>query len=200
MRAIRRTACLLLTVLTASLQAQSPLPPGTWRLADAPAELHYPISRADLIVVSMQDALLRELSEALALGGPEFALESCHIDVVGITRRIDRHEGVRVGRTSDRLRNPANAPRLWAAPLVAAYAGYRARDVEGFAVDLGDTVGVLRPIAERPVCASCHGPLDRMSPAVRNALGRRYPRDRATGFSDGDIRGWFWVEVPKQRK
>jgi hypothetical protein len=148
----------------------------------------------------MQDALLRELSEALELGGPEFALKSCHIDVVGITRRIGRQEGVRAGRTSDRLRNFANAPKVWAAPLVTAYAGHRTRDVEGFAVDLGEKVGVLRPITERPICASCHGPLEKLSPAVRDALGTRYPRDRATGFSEGEIRGWFWVEVPKQRQ
>jgi hypothetical protein len=187
-------------LVAASPQAQSPLPAGTWRITDAPAELRSPISRADLIVVSMQDALLRELSEALELGGPEFALKSGHIDVVGITRRIGRQEGVRAGRTSDRLRNLANAPRFWAAPLVTAYAGHRTREVEGFVVDLGDKVGVLRPIAERPVCASCHGPLEKVSPAVREALGDRYPRDRATGFSEGEIRGWFWVEVPKNLK
>lgn len=50
MRAIRRTAFLSAMLVTASLQAQSPLPPGTWHMEDAPQELHYPISRADLIV------------------------------------------------------------------------------------------------------------------------------------------------------
>jgi hypothetical protein len=28
------------------------------------------------------------------------------------------------------------------------------------------------------------------------ALAARYPDDRATGFAPGDLRGWFWVEVP----
>jgi hypothetical protein len=200
MRAIRRTAFLSAMLLAASLQAQSPLPPGTWRIADAPPELQYPISRADLIVVTMQDAMLRELTEALELGGPEFAIKSCHIDVIGMTRRIGRQEGVTAGRTSDRLRSAANAPQAWAAPVVTAYAGRRTRDVEGFAVDLGDKVGVLRPIAERPMCALCHGPAEKISPAVREALGDQYPRDRATGFSEGEIRGWFWVEMPKKLK
>jgi len=199
MRTILQMAFLPAILLAASLQAQSPLPPGTWRIADAPAELRYPISHADLIVVSMQDAMLREVTEQLELGGPQFALKSCHIDVVGATRRIGREEGVTAGRTSHRLRNAANAPKPWAAPLVAAYAGRRTRDVEGFAVDLGDRVGVLRPIAERPICASCHGPAEKISPAVREALGRQYPRDLATGFSEGEVRGWFWVEVPKKR-
>ena len=200
MRAIGRTAFLSAMLLAASLQAQSPLPPGTWRIADAPPGLRYSISRADLIVVSMQDAMLRELTEALDSGGPEFAMKSCHIDVIGAIQRIGREQGVAAGRTSDRLRSPTNAPRAWAAPLVTAYADRRARDVEGFAVDLGDKVGVLRPIAERPMCASCHGPAESVRPAVREALGDQFPRDRATGFSEGEIRGWFWVEMPKTRK
>jgi hypothetical protein len=60
-------------------------------------------------------------------------------------------------------------------------------------------VGVLRPIAQRPICANCHGPADSISPAVRHLLTERYPVDRAVGFADGEIRGWFWVEMPKPR-
>jgi hypothetical protein len=198
MRRFHRLVLFGALVLASSTQAQSPLPPGTWRVADAPAELRYPISRGDLIVVSMQDALLRELTEGLRAGGPAFAIKSCHIDVIGIIQRIGRQEGVAAGRTSDRLRSPTNAPKPWAAALVTANAGRPAHDVPGFAVDLGDKVGLLRPIAHRPMCASCHGPTDTLAPAVQAELRDRYPRDQAVGFSEGEIRGWFWVEVPKR--
>ena len=177
--------------------AQSPLPPGAWRIADAPAALKDPISRADLIVASLQDALPRELTHALEQGGPEFAIQSCHIDVVGAIRRVERRPGTAAGRTSDRLRNPANAPRPWAAPLVRGNAGRPAREIDGFAVDLGNAVGVLRPIVEQPMCASCHGPAEKIAPAVAAALKQHYPDDRAIGFINREIRGWFWVEVPK---
>ena len=199
MPSMLRTASICGLLVSASLQAQSNLPPGTWRIADAPAELHEYVSRADLIVVSMQDALQRELTDALAQGGPGFAVKSCHIDVVGITRRLGRQTGLTAGRTSDRLRNLSNAPRDWAAALVQNNAGRYARDVDGYAVDLGDAVGVLRPIAHRPLCNSCHGPATRLDPVVRDALKERYPADRATGFRVGEIRGWFWVEMPKLR-
>jgi hypothetical protein len=194
---LHQAACVLCLLLASAPQAQSFLPRGTWRITDAPAELRYPISRADLIVLSMQDALLRELTTALDRGGPAFAIKACHIDVIGVTQRIGREKGIAAGRTSDRLRSPTNAPRTWAAPLVKANAGRLARDVDGFAVDLGDAVGVLRPIAQRPMCASCHGPAETMTPIVRAALMDRYPVDQAIGFTEGEIRGWFWVEVPK---
>ena len=198
MRRLLRAAWLSV-FMVAPADAQPQLPAGTWRIPDAPAGVEAIISRADLIVVSLQDALLRELTKGLEAGGPAFAVQSCHIDVVGITRRIGRQEGVTAGRTSDRLRNPANTPRPWAAALVADNAGRRARDVPGFAVDLGDKIGVLRPIAHRPMCASCHGAADSLDQAVQAQLRDRYPRDRATGFAEGEIRGWFWVEVPKSR-
>jgi len=198
MRWFHRATLLCALILAPPAYAQSPLPPGTWPAPDAPAEMRYPLSRADLIVASMQDALLRELAETTRSGGPAFAIKSCHIDVIGIIQRIGRQEGVAAGRTSDRLRSPTNAPKPWAAALVAANAGRRVRDVPGFVVDLGDKVGVLRPIAHRPICASCHGTAERLPPAVRAELRDRYPRDQAVGFTEGEIRGWFWVEMPKK--
>jgi hypothetical protein len=172
----------------------------SWAIAESPPELRLAVSRADLIIVSMHDAVLRELTEALSRGGPASAIGFCHLDATFVSQRIGKEEGVAAGRTSDRLRNPTNAPRPWAAPLVSANAGRPAKSVDGFVVDLGDRVGVLRPIAERPMCAGCHGPVDKLSPAVVRVLGDRYPIDRAVGFKDGEIRGWFWVEMPKQRR
>jgi len=47
------------------------------------------------------------------------------------------------------------------------------------------------------MCASCHGPAEKIAPAVAAALKQHYPDDRAIGFINREIRGWFWVEVPK---
>jgi len=183
----------------AAVHAQSPAHGTAWPINEAPAELRPAISRADVIVASMHDALLWELNSALEQGGPVLAIKSCHIDAARVSQRVGREEGLAAGRTSDRLRNPLNAPRPWAAPIVKANAGRRARDVPGFAVDLGDKVGVLRPIAHRARCGSCHGPSGQFSSAIRAELQARYPSDRAVGFDEGDIRGWYWVEIPKKR-
>lgn len=110
MRTIHRALCAAALLVPLTLQAQSSLPPGTWRASDAPPALRAAVSRGDLIIVSLQDALLRELTEALDTGGPGFAIRSCHLDVIGAIRRIGRYEGIAAGRTSDRLRNPTNAP------------------------------------------------------------------------------------------
>jgi hypothetical protein len=200
MRTMARFVCVTLLTIASSVQAQSGLPPGTWRIADAPPELRPPATEGDLIVISLQDTLLRELSRTLEAGGPPLAVRSCHVDVVGVIQRLGRSGDITAGRTSDRVRNPANAPKPWAASLVAANAGRQVKDVDGYVVDLGDRVGLLRPIAHRPLCASCHGRPETFAPEVQRALKERYPADRAVGFAEGEVRGWFWVELPKRQR
>jgi hypothetical protein len=192
-----RPAFVAVGLLTTTLVAQTEFK--SWPLGQAPAELQPVISRADLVIAAMQDAVLRELNDTLAQG-PAVAITSCHLDATAATQRVGRYEGIAAGRTSDRLRSPTNAPKAWAAPFVKAHAGRSARSVEGFVVDLGEKVGVLRPIAQRSQCAGCHGPAERLVPAVKAVLADLYPADRATGFKEGEIRGWFWVEMPKHRR
>jgi hypothetical protein len=189
-----RTAAIAM-MMAATLAAQPEFK--SWPLSQAPQAMRPAISRADVIVVAMQSAVLRELNDALARGSATSGSAFCHVDVAAIIQRVSRDDGIAAGRTSDRLRNPVNAPRAWAASFVAAHAGQSARTIEGYAVDLGDKVGVLRPIVEQPMCGGCHGTPERMSPGVKLLLHERYPFDRATGFRDGEIRGWFWVEMPK---
>ena len=186
---------LLLCAATMAVQTQAEFK--SWPIREAPAEWRAVLSRADLIVIGMQDSLLRQLHARLDTGGPAGAFEACHIEATDLTRRLGRYEGIAAGFTSDRLRNPTNKPKGWAAGLVAEHAGRRARDVDGFAVDLGNRIGVLRPMFEQAICTSCHGPVDRVTPAVQRLITERYPNDRAIGFAEGEIRGWFWVEMPK---
>jgi hypothetical protein len=188
-----RFASLILITSSAALCAQGP---PAWRIGDTPSTFRPVVARADLVIAAMHDAVLRELSAAFAEGGPEMAIKSAHIESALVTQRLAR-EGIAAGRTSDRLRNPTNVVPAWAAAIVKANAGRPTREVEGFSVDLGDRLGVIRPVVERGICANCHGPAERLSPAVRAVLSERYPADKAVGFAEGEIRGWFWVEMPK---
>lgn len=196
---MRRELIVALTVLAASgAGAQSGTPPWpVYPTGGAPPAWAPSIAAADLVIIEVHSALVGELHRKIEKGGPLLALGVCHAAATSLARQVGAREGVSVGLTSDRLRNPSNAPPAWAAKVIAEQAGRRAAAVEGFAVDLGDRVGVLRPLAEVEVCAACHGPAERMQPEVRSALERRYPRDRARGFTRGEIRGWFWVAVPK---
>jgi hypothetical protein len=184
--------------VAAAAQERQPLP--TYPVAQAPAAFRPAVQRADMVIITLQAALISELRRRLDVVGPAEAMNSCHLAAIPVEQRAGRYDGVAVGRTSARLRNPANAPREWASPIVQRYADNPRAKVDGFVVDLGDRVGVLRPIREQPICQSCHGPERTLGPGVRVLLARRYPLDQAVGFHEGDIRGWFWAEVPTPRR
>jgi hypothetical protein len=198
----RLVACVCAAVLSgllAGIHAQSVREWPTYPIKQAPAELRPAIQRADLVVVSIQNATSTELTSALGSGGPGDAIKVCHISATALIHRLGREEGIAAGRTSARLRTPSNAPKPWAAPIVTRYADAKASDIDGFAIDLGAKVGIMRPVAHRAICSPCHGVDDKLNAHVKEELKDRYPVDRATGFKDGDLRGWIWVEVPKQR-
>ena len=173
--------------LTAALHAGAP------RQSPFPAET----ARAEQAMNELQRALLTKLTAAMTSGGPAAAVEVCRSDARTIAEAVAKAQGLELGRTSHRLRNPANAARGWARPAVDAAAGSKAAS-EGLRVfDLGDRVGVLRPIGTAEACTRCHGAADEVHRNIGATLAAAYPQDRATGFTPGDLRGWMWAEVPK---
>ena len=190
----------LVTIAAATSHAPRPAPEFTViPIAQAPAELRPAIEIADGVFAEIRKAHLTEITRAVASGGPGGAITVCHQSSAAVIERVKREKGFDVGRTSDRLRNPTNVPKPWAAEIVRKYAGGTAASVDGFYVNLGDRVGIIRPVEEAAICAGCHGPADRLEPRVHKELKERYPADHATGFKTGEIRGWLWAEVPIQK-
>jgi len=141
----------------------------------------------------------RDLQAALAQGlaeGPVEAIAVCRLKAPEIARALS-HDGVRVGRASHRLRNPANAPPAWVAPILDAYLASPA-DRAPRLVSLPDArSGYVEPILLQPPCLTCHG--ETLAPAVATRIAELYPEDRATGFRVGELRGVFWIELPAAR-
>ncbi len=59
----------------------------------------------------------------------------------------------------------------------------------------GRVAGLL-PIQTKAECGMCHGPREEIAEEVSAKLDEFYPDDDATGFAEGDLRGWIWVEAP----
>jgi hypothetical protein len=163
--------------------------------ADASPALAPAVARADVAIKQLKDRLSRRLLEELA--DPPTAVKVCRDEAPAIAAEVAAETNAQVGRTSHRLRSQANVPRPWMRPYVAAAAGRPAAEVKPVAVDLGDRVGVLRPIPVGTPCLKCHGPVDGIDPVVREVLGHAYPLDKATGFAPGELRGFFWAEAAK---
>ncbi len=138
----------------------------------------------------------RDLQQALREGlakGPVEAIAACQLRAPEIARALSK-DGLRVGRTSHRLRNPANTGPDWVRPLLDAYAA-DASDRAPRTVDLPDgRSGYVEPILVQPLCLTCHG--ESLAPEIATRIDDLYPTDRAVGYGIGDLRGVFWAELP----
>ena len=138
-------------------------------------------------------SLLTELMTAMGANGPVKSIKVCKLMAPEVSKAVGQDSGVRIGRTSFKLRNPENRPPDWAAKFVADRVD---REID---VELADDgLGVLLPIHLKSTCLMCHGPDKQLMPDLKAAIVSNYPDDQATGFSEGELRGYFWIEVPRQ--
>jgi hypothetical protein len=138
----------------------------------------------------------QELQQALRAGlaeGPVEAIGACRQRAPEISGALS-HDGIVMGRSSHRLRNPRNAAPDWVQPVMDAYVADRAKRVPKSVPLPNDRLGYVEPILLQPLCLTCHG--DALAPEVASRIDALYPEDRAVGFAEGDLRGVFWVEFP----
>lgn len=142
-------------------------------------------------------ALKTELQNAMSTGGTVAAIEMCNLTAPDIAAATGERHALQIGRTSHRVRNPANAPDEWEAArlqefLVAVEQGVTLKTLDFAAVvetDEGAVFRYMKAIPTAGLCVACHG--QELAPEVVDTLGKLYPEDQARGFEVGDLRGAF---------
>lgn len=146
-------------------------------------------------MLKAKEALFQKLSgrlmEAMGTEGPAAAIAVCHKEAFDLAKEVGESEGLQIGRTGVRLRNPKNQPPGWARPLVEDRV-----DTPTFVRLTNGHSAALLPIKLQSQCLMCHGAKDQIAPVIQEQLAQLYPEDQATGFAEGELRGWFWIEKP----
>ncbi|MEN8007991.1 MAG: DUF3365 domain-containing protein [Candidatus Krumholzibacteriota bacterium] len=147
-------------------------------------------------------ALKSALQGAMEKEGPLGAVSVCHDEAEVISNQICDEEGLTVGRTSRRNRNPSNAPDEWEKAGLEAFdarikAGEKPQDLEMWATVAGPgggrTFRYMKAIPTAPMCLFCHG--GELAGDLDAKLTELYPGDKARGFAVGDMRGAFSVKM-----
>jgi hypothetical protein len=146
--------------------------------------------------------LKQELQAGMQDGGPVNAISVCNLSAPAIANTYSVRNGWDVGRTSLKLRNPANAPDAWERSVLESFeerkaAGENPAKIEHYEVVSQDGVRELRymkaiPTAE--LCLVCHG--ENIDTVTQARLDTLYPEDQARGYKAGDIRGAFSISQP----
>lgn len=148
------------------------------------------LSHGKSILMPFKKQLQAALKQGLA-SGPDAAIAACNMRAPEIVSELSQ-QGIVVGRSSHKLRNPDNAPKQWMQPVIKAYQAHDSSK-EPTLVPLGnDRYGYAEAIDLKPMCVMCHG--QEVGGEIKQRLTQLYPEDQALGFNPGDFRGIFWAE------
>lgn len=160
------------------------------------------VDKARAVADSLGDELMAGLAAAMERGGPSAAIHFC-ADSAQVRTLRHWQNGVYIRRVSERVRNVRDTPdtlELHGLQRLAAAssAGHLPEEVVSVirATDGTYQLQYLRPLLVQRACLACHGDPATFAPEVRALLARRYPLDRATGYTVGDLRGAVSVRVP----
>lgn len=179
------TTAVLFSIFSMSATAQPP--------EQATEEL---VTQARSMVKAFSGSLKQELQAAIQEGGITNGISVCNTVAPEIAAANSNQEWS-ISRTSLKIRNPDNAPTPWQEMQLQAMNKQPVKNgkpVEVWQVSSASGTPAFQYMSAIPMqklCLGCHGKL--MTPEVKAKLAELYPEDKATGFSEGDLRGAFVV-------
>ncbi|WP_298358103.1 DUF3365 domain-containing protein [Rhodoblastus sp.] len=157
-------------------------------------------ARAAELTAEYAKELKAAISGAMAKGGPLGALDICNRQAPKIAADLSKSSGWSIGRTSLKPRNAASAPDDYERKVME---GFAARFAKGEKPDTlvsaatvedkgGKTFRFMKAIPTGEMCLTCHGL--NVAPELKQKIAQLYPKDQATGFKLGDLRGAFTLK------
>jgi hypothetical protein len=147
-------------------------------------------------------ALMAQVTSAMQEGGPAHAVQYCSVQALPLVDSLSRAHGVRIKRTSDRVRAPHDRPDADERRALEHYLQRVDNDEDAsspVAWILGDSIAYYQPIfIVSPNCLKCHGTPGRELDAEAYAkIQQLYPQDEAMGYSEGEFRGLWSLRWAK---
>ncbi|NJD35889.1 MAG: DUF3365 domain-containing protein [Betaproteobacteria bacterium] len=152
------------------------------------------LAEARKVATTLPPKLIVALQDEIKKSGPEGAIPVCKDMAPKMAGEISQQTGWKIKRVSLKARNDARAiPDAWEKAALEDFDRRAAAGEPPAQLEKGEKIGneyrFVKALPVQPLCLSCHGPSDQLSPAIKAALGQNYPNDRATGYSEGQIRG-----------
>lgn len=164
------------------------------------------VERGREIVGETFALLSSNLRDAIQSGGVSNALPFCSVAALPLTRSMAQKHGVTVKRVTLRPRNPGNRAN---AVESAVLRSFEADLASGSASNAPQAI-VTNPVAgqvaffapiilSNDLCLQCHGePGREITSENLKVIQSHYPRDEATGFKLGQLRGAWRIDFPLQ--
>ena len=155
------------------------------------------------IAGNLVSTLKGEVKAAMEKGGVEGAITVCNVKALHLTDSVALNSSfhVSIKRTSDKLRNPENAPdqqEQLALDLFTELVN-NGDELPEFYIqkitrDKNVEYNFYKPMKMESLCLVCHGDKQTMAPNAAKILSKLYPDDRAKGYKTGDFRGLIRIK------
>ncbi|MCW5963407.1 MAG: DUF3365 domain-containing protein [Bryobacterales bacterium] len=159
--------------------------------------------QARYVTHDLSSGLQKLLGEELAKGGFAGAVKVCSERAQTVSGEFNAAVGASARRVSLRFRNPNGEPDPYEAAMLRRWQQLQGRKElpEESAEVVRERDGArhlryMKPIVIQAMCLNCHGSPEQLPPEVKAVLGARYPRDLATGYAEGNLRGAVSVRIP----
>lgn len=158
-----------------------------------------PTEKADAVAMSLLKTLKGQLMQKMSSEGLKGAMDFCSVNAGVLTQNVNTQipQGWSVKRVSAKNRNPDNS--LDEVDFKANM--YFQKEQKKSFLWLEEKVNgrllasrYYKPLKIESTCLSCHG--TNLSELVTSVLKEKYPKDLATGYKVGDLRGLVRVRVP----
>ncbi|MBI5899906.1 MAG: DUF3365 domain-containing protein [Rhodocyclales bacterium] len=162
------------------------------------------IAETKKTALAIPPKLLQMLQEEIDKGDYHGAIAACNDKAPKMAATASQNTGWAIRRVSLKNRNPKAVPDAWERAALEDFDRRRATGEPGATLEKAEIVSegekrVLRYMKALPtqgLCLNCHGAEDKLAPAVKVRLTELYPNDKATGYSEGQIRGALTVKRP----
>ncbi len=154
--------------------------------------------------LSIPPKLLQMVQEEIDKGSYHGAIAACSEKAPKMAAAASQNTGWAIRRVSLKNRNPKAVPDAWERAALEDFdrrraAGENAALMEkAEIVSEGDkrTLRYMKALPTQGLCLNCHGTDDKLAPEVKARLAESYPQDKATGYSEGQVRGALTVKRP----
>lgn len=174
-------------------------------LGQPPADFAKMQDESRKVAAQFVQTLGGELRREMEASGALRSVLICKYYAPEVASMLSRHTGWRVTRVALRPRNPAlGHPDAWEQKVLMDFDERVARGEKAEALEhsevvrepQGEVFRYMKALPVAPLCLNCHGPADKMSEIVKQQILKEYPRDTATGYHLGQVRGAVAIKRP----
>lgn len=156
-------------------------------------------------VLPVVPKVVAAMQEAVAEKGVAGAIPVCKEQAPALIQDKRRETGWEIRRVSLKTRNAERGtPDLWEARQLADFNIRAANGEKPDTLEKAEIVSIdgkpvfryMKALPVGDVCMYCHGPADSLEADLKARLAEHYPKDQATGYAKGQIRGALTVKRP----